>query len=166
MSYDVSLDCACCGKSMDVPRHEEGGTYLEGGNTQAELNITYNYSLYYYKHLDAEQGLRWLYGKTGAACIDRLRAAGLAILEDEELERAEMAQIEARRRTAAANPPPQPTAGDDATGTLTLFALTLHRSALAGPQGYWAPTRANAAAPLATLLRWAELHPGAVFSGD
>ena len=31
------------GQPVDVPRHEEGGTYALGGVPAAELNITYNY---------------------------------------------------------------------------------------------------------------------------
>lgn len=70
MSYDLGL----YENSMPVivDRHEEGGTYVLGGNTKAELNITWNYSKYYYTHLDKEDGLRWLYGKTGAETVQRL----------------------------------------------------------------------------------------------
>ena len=45
MSYDVYLKKD--GKSVEVERHEEGGTYAIGGITKAELNITYNYSRIY-----------------------------------------------------------------------------------------------------------------------
>ncbi len=44
MSYDVSL-YQSDGSVAQVDRHEaEGGTYVVGGTTDADLNITYNYS--------------------------------------------------------------------------------------------------------------------------
>lgn len=42
MSYDVSLEGA-----GPVKRISEGGTQVLGGSTEAELNITYNYSEVY-----------------------------------------------------------------------------------------------------------------------
>lgn len=41
MSWDVSLEKD--GEPVAVSRHSEGGTYMLGGNTGAELNVTYNY---------------------------------------------------------------------------------------------------------------------------
>lgn len=73
MSYDVEL-CRD-GLPVLVTRHEEGGTYVLGGSKDAELNITYNYAGFYYKYLDREEGLRWLYGKTGEETAPRLAAA-------------------------------------------------------------------------------------------
>ena len=53
---------------------EEGGTYAVG-NTKTELNITYNYSWYYYHFLDEKKGIRWLYNKKGKDCISKLKKA-------------------------------------------------------------------------------------------
>jgi len=53
---------------------EEGGTYAVG-NTKTTLNITYNYSWYYYMFLDKENGIRWLHGKKGKNCINKLKKA-------------------------------------------------------------------------------------------
>jgi hypothetical protein len=75
MSYDVELHDPKTGSLVEVPLHESGGNVALGGTTGAWLNITYNYSEYFYQHLDAEQGLRWLYGKTGAETVERLQAA-------------------------------------------------------------------------------------------
>ena len=74
MSFDVSLEDEN-GTPVLVTRHSEGGTYVLGGTDQAILNITYNYSPFYSKHLDAEHGLRWLDGKKGAECVERLAEA-------------------------------------------------------------------------------------------
>ena len=73
MSYDLGL---YYGRTpATVARHTEGGTYAAGGITNAELNVTYNYTNHFHEMLDAEQGIRWLYGKTGQETRERLRAA-------------------------------------------------------------------------------------------
>ena len=74
MSYDIEL-VGLDGQAVSVDRHAEGGTYVMGGTTRAELNVTYNYAWFYYRVLDAEEGIRWLYGKRGGEVVDRLRAA-------------------------------------------------------------------------------------------
>ena len=76
MSYDVGLYRKV---PVEVESHTEGGTYALGGTDRAELNITYNYSKYFYRELDAEKGLRWLYGQTGEAVIPRLEKAIAAL---------------------------------------------------------------------------------------
>lgn len=77
MSYDIDL--VRDGAPVTVERHTEGGTYQIGGTPTAELNVTYNYGRFYYEHIDKEEGIRWLYGKTGADCIERLRTAIAAL---------------------------------------------------------------------------------------
>ncbi|WP_460924221.1 hypothetical protein, partial [Staphylococcus aureus] len=42
---------------------------------ECDMNITYNYSLFYYEHIDSENGIRWIYGKTGAEVKERLEKA-------------------------------------------------------------------------------------------
>lgn len=67
-----------------TPFQAEGGTVraelIDGRLVPAkiaecEINITYNYGKFYYEHLDEEQGIRWLYGKTGAEAKERLEKA-------------------------------------------------------------------------------------------
>lgn len=77
MSYDLGLYYD--DEPAQIERHSEGGTYAIGGTTNAELTITYNYALHFYEHLDANKGLRWLYGKTGAETLQRLSAAVIAL---------------------------------------------------------------------------------------
>lgn len=74
-SYGKDLPDACpvpCYRLVEVERFTDGGTYPIGGTTEAELNVTYNYSEWFYKYLDGESGLRWLDGKTGAEAYPRL----------------------------------------------------------------------------------------------
>ena len=73
MSFDVELigEEGLC----QIESHEEGGTYAAGGTPDAHLNITYNYSCFYYWFLDKELGLKWLNGKKAKICIKRLEKA-------------------------------------------------------------------------------------------
>lgn len=156
MSYDINLiDLA--GGVVQVARHEEGGTYALGGTTDASLNVTWNYAPYFYAHLDKERGIRWLYGKTGGECIERLESAIDAIKADEELEHQQLQSVEEGKAKAREKL--------KTISTNHLF-YDIYRSATEGPRGYWLPTRENAVRPLRTLLSWAQQHPWAVFSGD
>lgn len=73
MSYWVYLEDEN-GDSVTVPFHAEGGTFAMGGIDVAELNVTYNYSRHYGKHLDKDS-LRWLHGKKASDTSKRLLAA-------------------------------------------------------------------------------------------
>ena len=66
------------------PHKAEGGTVraelvdgilVPATITECEMNITYNYSSFYYKHLDSKKGIRWIFGKTGAKVKKRLEKA-------------------------------------------------------------------------------------------
>lgn len=72
MSYDVSLVKG--GQAVTVAPHEDGGTYVLGGSPAGSLNVTYNYAKHF-EVLDEIEGLRWLYGKTGAETEARLAFA-------------------------------------------------------------------------------------------
>ena len=74
MSYDIEMVDAD-GQVVHVPKHVVGDTYCIGGIDRAELNVTYNYSQLFYIFLDEEKGIRWLYGKTGKECEERLSVA-------------------------------------------------------------------------------------------
>ena len=84
MSYDISL--VKDRNSVKVGLHREGGTYCLTGSDSAEMNITYNYAWFYYKFLDVDKGIRWLYGRKAKDCIKRLEEAveelGTDIYED------------------------------------------------------------------------------------
>jgi len=41
----------------------------------AKTSITYNYSIFYKETIDKEKGIRWIYGKTGKECEQKLRDA-------------------------------------------------------------------------------------------
>jgi hypothetical protein len=56
MSWWISLNEN--GQPLEVSRHAEGGTFLLGGTTEADLNVTYNYGKHFiFKKLDGRTGL-------------------------------------------------------------------------------------------------------------
>lgn len=65
--------------ALEVPTHSEGGTHVMGGIGRAELNITWNYSEWYYQELDRKDGLQWLKGKKAKDCMERLERAVTAL---------------------------------------------------------------------------------------
>lgn len=76
MSYDISLVDPVTKETLEVesPHQVQGGTYAVGGTTEAWLNITYNYSRFYYE-VFGEKGIRTIYGMTGAESIPVIKKA-------------------------------------------------------------------------------------------
>jgi len=76
MSYDISLRDPVTKRvlQLDEPHHMRGGSYQIGGTFRAELNITYNYAKHYVRVIGID-GIRSLYGKTGAESIPMLKMA-------------------------------------------------------------------------------------------
>ena len=72
MSYDIGLEDGDGYLKLDTPHGEAGGTYQIGGTLNAWLNITYNYSKYFYR-VFGEKGIRGLYGKTAGDSIEWLQ---------------------------------------------------------------------------------------------
>jgi hypothetical protein len=68
MSWWVYLESPK-GRVLTVERFMDGGTYMVGGSTDAELNVTYNYG----KHFDFKQ-LNGLTGAASAPIMDRVIA--------------------------------------------------------------------------------------------
>lgn len=74
MSYDIGLNDPVTGDQLvfDEPHQMRGGTFCAGGTCAAHLNVTYNYSEFYRGF--GENGIRTIYGKTGAESIPILDA--------------------------------------------------------------------------------------------
>ncbi|QHS09126.1 hypothetical protein [Sinimarinibacterium sp. NLF-5-8] len=83
MGYDISLNDPVTGEvlELDVPHHMRGSTYQVGGTTRAWLSVTYNYASHFYAVL-GEDGIRTLYGKSGAQSIPLLRSAADKLKDD------------------------------------------------------------------------------------
>lgn len=76
MSYDISL-CDPVTKEvllLEFPHQMRGGTYVMNGTNEAWLNITYNYGKIFRKVM-GEEGIRSIYGKSGAESIPILQSA-------------------------------------------------------------------------------------------
>ena len=83
MSYDLRLKDPVSKETIKIeePHHMHGGTYAIGGTNELSLNITYNYSKYYYK-VFGKEGIRTIYGKTGLEAMSILDSA-ISQLSDE-----------------------------------------------------------------------------------
>jgi len=82
MSYDIELQDPVTKKplALDAPHHMRGGTYQIGGMQMAQLNVTYNYARHF--RVFGDEGIREIYGKTGAESIPMLQNA-IAVLGDD-----------------------------------------------------------------------------------
>lgn len=82
MSYDINL---CDPVTMEplhseVPHMMRGGTYAMGGTTEMWINITYNYGgIYRRPEVFGKNGIRTIYGMTGAESIPALQKAIAAL---------------------------------------------------------------------------------------
>lgn len=140
MSYDISLRDPVRKETIhfDTPHQIKGGTYAVGGTIEAWLNITYNYSRWYYKegvfpdNGEDYRGIRSIYGLSGADSIPILENAIKALeVMDEDLTEEEIRNYEEHNI-----------------------------------KGYWLPTRENAIKPLYQLLAMAKMRPDAEWDGD
>ena len=83
MSYDIRLIDPVTREAIEAeaPHLMQGGTYVQGGTTELWLNVTYNYGKHY-RRVMGDDGIRAIYGMTGAESIPILEAAA-AKLGDE-----------------------------------------------------------------------------------
>lgn len=72
MSYDIYLQDEF-GETLELAHpFQEGAVYSLEGTKEAYLNVTSNYRELFKTHLDAELGIRWLYGKRAGETQTRL----------------------------------------------------------------------------------------------
>jgi hypothetical protein len=65
MSWDIHIEDPQTGETLSVAHHDiKGGTHAMGGTDEAWLNISYNYSAYYYDAVSQEKGFRVIDGMT------------------------------------------------------------------------------------------------------
>ena len=77
MSYDINLVDPVTRETLTIkePHMLQGGTYAIGGTTELWLNVTYNYGDHFRMAFEDEEGIRKIYGMTGAESILVLEAA-------------------------------------------------------------------------------------------
>lgn len=85
MSYDITLNDPVTNEPIQIndAHFMRGGTYQMGGCTELWLNITWNYSEFYYREdVFGEKGIRTIYGMTGLESIPVLEKAINALGND------------------------------------------------------------------------------------
>ena len=77
MSYDLSLVDSITKNTLEVDEkhHIKGGTYEVGGSNKLHINITYNYAEHFEKAFNNKEGIRSIYGKSGAESIPFIKEA-------------------------------------------------------------------------------------------
>lgn len=83
MSYDITLNDPITKEPIEIAdaHFMRGGTYAVGGTNRLWLNITYNYGFLYYRVI-GEEGIRTIYGMSGAESIPILEKAIAALGDD------------------------------------------------------------------------------------
>lgn len=116
MSYDIYLVHPVTKERLeaDSPHQIRGGTYALGGTTELHLNVTYNYWKAFRKAFNNEEGIRSIYGMTGAESLPVLASAAALLGDDVDENYWE------------------PTEGNAKTAILQLRALATMR-----PDGVW-----------------------------
>ncbi|MCI8976206.1 hypothetical protein D5282_02570 [bacterium 1xD8-48] len=178
MSYDIYLKEPVTGETAKVPGHlMTGGTYMadyhpETGtftpalNTDAHLNITYNYGCYYCEIYE-EEGIRSIYGLSGVDSIPILEKM-TSFLNEKYKKKGKW--ITTKRKT---------TIYYDRNGNkIDDILVLLHKPAdvrkeeteLEVNEGdtsdYWLATAANAIKPLYQLIALAKMRPDCIWDGD
>lgn len=78
MSYDIYLRDPETNEVIETSNDLSwlrGGTYAVGGSKELWLNVTYNYGKFYYKTIDKDQGIRYIYGMSGKDSVPILMDA-------------------------------------------------------------------------------------------
>lgn len=85
MSYDIYLRDKD-GNALEAKEAHNlaGGTYCLGGTNDLWLNVTYNYAPHFYRLINSEKGIRWLYGQRAADTIPKLEEAISALADDRD----------------------------------------------------------------------------------
>lgn len=143
MSYDINIVDPTTGETIETtdPHHIAGGTYQVGGTTRLWLNITYNYSPFYYR---AET----LGASTAESEI--IESGGMYSLEDLTIPEARERVL---RAINALRDEDIDTHGNAYQPVEIFDGSMLHASS------YWAPTERNARRALKNLLAILLLAP-------
>ena len=178
MSYDIYLKDPVSGETAEVPGHLMiGGTYeadydpktgifTPALNTEAHLNITYNYASYYYESA-GENGIRSIYGMTGGDSIEFLGNM-IKILEKKYKINDEWIYTK-REKTIYLDE--NGAVMKDPLGAMIKGRQVEKRKIMVDRyegvcQDYWEPTAANAIKPLYQLIALAKMRPDCVWDGD
>ena len=177
MSYDIYLKDPVTGDTAEVPGHlmsggtyradyhPETGTFTPALNTDAHLNITYNYGAYYGEV--AEKGIRTIYGLTGYDSIPILENMISSLKEKYKKDEDWISTKREKTIFLDEN-------GKELDDPIdAIFKGIPHEAKKVvvdryegSNKNYWEPTAANAIKPLYQLLALAKMRPDCIWSGD
>ena len=194
MSYDIELKDPITKETIefDEPHQMKGGTYQIGGTHEAWLNITWNYSEYYYEATENDPrffgklpdddendeprnlGIRGIYGKTGAESLkmlaDMIYRIDCKYKKDGEwisTERDEVRYIDKSTGKEISNAEVlhRLLHVDDAENT---YIQEEYKKVVSEGYNndYWTPTAENAIRPLLQLVAMAQMRPDGIWKGD
>ena len=154
MSYDINIVDLSTGETIETadPHHIAGGTYQVGGTTRLWLNITYNYSRFYYRAETLGESTK-IYGeKPVNGCLPVLREeyGGIPGLEHLSVSQARERVL---RAINALRDEDIDEHGNPYQPIETFDGGMLHAAS------YWAPTERNARRALKNLLAILLLAP-------
>ena len=196
MSYDIHLTERVSGETIKLPiKHMmTGGTYQADCDERTKtfspaaiqdawLNITYNYSRYYYEAAEGDErfygvedrnddgyhncGIRGIYGKTGLDSIPMLR--DLASRIESKYRKVDGEWITTKRKMTVFRDMegkerhPLEILGNETEYTQEEYEVEVNEGI---NSDYWTSTAGNAIKPLYQLLVFAELRPDGVWDGD
>lgn len=143
MSYDIYIvDVEGNTITSDEKHNVSGGTYELGGSNELWLNITYNYSEYFYRYF-GKDGIRSLYGKSVADTMSDIARA-----------------IVFMREEAVTFVPPETKEELDINNPSKFKIVKFD------PDNYWSKTPMNAAKALKNLLDIGAMAPEGFWKGD
>ena len=167
MSYDIYLKDPVTGKTAEVPGHlMRGGTFTPALNTEAHLNVTYNYGRYY-SELYKEEGIRTIFGMFGADSISVLEKM-ISFLDKKYKKKGKWITTK-RSKTVYY---------DKAGKEIDIIDALMHKItperkeeiefevSEGDTSDYWLGTAANAMKPLYQLIALAKMCPECIWDGD
>ena len=178
MSYDIHLKDPVTVETATVPGHlmtggtykadyhPETGTFTPALNTEAELNITYNYSGYYYETYK-EDGIRIIYGMSAIDSIPVLKKM-IFCIEEKYKKNGEWIVSNGRETVYY----------DKNDNEVDLCDIVFENAVYERKEeieikvsegdtsDYWLATAANALKPLHQLIALAKMRPDCIWDGD
>ena len=178
MSYDIHLMDPITGETATVPGHlmvggtykadyhPETGTFTPALNTEAELNITYNYGSYYYETYK-ENGIRTIYGMSGVDSIPVLEKM-IFCIEEKYKKNGEWI-VSNRKETVYYGKNDNEVDLCDIVFNNAIYErkeeIEIEVSE-GDTSDYWLATAANALRPLHQLIALAKMRPDCIWVGD
>lgn len=178
MSYDIYLKDSTTKETAEVPGHlmiggtykadyhPETGTFTPALNTDAHLNVTYNYGRYYYE-VYKEKGIRTIYGMFGLESIMVLEKM-ISFLEEEYKVKGEWICTK-RKKTIYYDRD-----GKEIKDIVAVIQMDtpcrteeIEVEVYEGDTSdYWQATAVNAIKPLYQLMTLAKMRPDCIWDGD